>query len=148
MVFMTIDPKTLLVVLTFSTLFLAFILVFYKATRETYPGFSMWVYGTITMAIGAMLLAFRGVVPVGLSVLIGNVAFPIGAVYLLLGTKRFLDLPAPNKFIWLVPLITLLCLIFFLPGLCHHCSPRCGDLLEPDHGELVNNLVVVASCSS
>ena len=113
MVFMTIDPKTLLVVLTFSTLFLAFILVFYKATRETYPGFSMWVYGTITMAIGAMLLAFRGVVPVGLSVLIGNVAFPIGAVYLLLGTKRFLDLPAPNKFIWLVPLITLLCLIFF-----------------------------------
>ena len=113
MVFMTIDPKTLLVVLTFSTSFLAFILVFYKLTRKTYPGFNMWVYGTVTMAMGALLLAFRGVVPVGISVLVGNAAFPMGAVYMLAGTRRFLNLPAATRFIWGIPLVTLLGLAFF-----------------------------------
>ncbi len=110
---MQIDPRTLLVVLTISTSLLAFFLVFYQATRETYPGFRTWVYATVIMAFGALLLAFRGVVPVGLSILVGNVAFPAGGVCLLLGTKRFLELPAPSKAIWAIPLLTLLGLGFF-----------------------------------
>jgi hypothetical protein len=87
--------------------------VFYRVTRETYPGFSMWVYATVIMAFGALLLAFRGVIPVWLSILVGNVAFPAGGVCLLLGTKRFLELPAPSKAIWSIPLLTLLGLGFF-----------------------------------
>ncbi len=108
-----IDPRTLLVVLTISTSFLAFFLVFYRATREAYPGFGMWVYATVIMAFGALLLSFRGMVPVGLSILVGNAAFPVGGVCLLLGTKRFLELPAPNRAIWAIPLLTLLGLGFF-----------------------------------
>ena len=108
-----IDPRTLMVVLTFSTSLLAFFLVFYRATRETYPGFRMWVHATVIMALGALLLAFRGGIPLSLSILVGNVAFPAGGVCLLLGTKRFLELPAPNKAIWAIPLLTLLALGFF-----------------------------------
>jgi hypothetical protein len=110
---MQIDPRTLLIVFTLSTLFLAFFLVFYRFTRETYPGFRMWVYATVIMALGAHLLAFRGVVPVGLSIMAGNIAFPVGGVCLLQGTKRFLKLPAPRKAIWAIPLLTLLGLGFF-----------------------------------
>lgn len=113
---MQIDPKTLLVALTISSAFLAFFLVFYQATRETYSGFRMWVYATVVMGCGAILLAFRGVVPVGLSILAGNVAYPAGGAFLLLGTKRFLMLPGSGKALWAIPLITLLGLGYFYWG--------------------------------
>lgn len=110
---MQLDPRTLLVTLTILTTLLAFFLVFYQATRKTYPGFKMWVYGTVAMGLGALLLAFRGVVPVGLSIVAGNVAYPVGGVFLLVGAKRFLKLPEPSKAVWAIPLITMLGLGLF-----------------------------------
>jgi hypothetical protein len=110
---MQLDPRTLLMTLTISTALLGFYLVFYQATRKTYTGFRMWVFGTVLMGIGALLLAFRGEVPTGLSIVLGNVAYPAGGVFLLLGTKRFLELPSPGKTLWAIPLITMLGLSFF-----------------------------------
>jgi hypothetical protein len=73
----------------------------------------MWVYATVIMGFGAVLLAFRGVIPVGLSILAGNVAYPAGGVFLLLGTRRFLELPGSGKALWAIPLLTLLGMSFF-----------------------------------
>ena len=123
---MYIDPRTLLSVLTLSTFFLAFFLAFYRVTRKTYPGFRMWVRATVLMAVGGAFLAARGVIPEPVSVLAGNTAYPAGAVFLLIGTRRFLGLPSPGKTVWAIPVLTFLGLVFFYWG---HPMPAARGLV-------------------
>jgi hypothetical protein len=74
-------------------------LVFFQATRRTYPGFGRWTSGVGFLTAGYLALALRGFIPDCVSIFIGNVAFPLGMVLLLDGLRRFLGLtPCSQNF--------------------------------------------------
>jgi PAS domain S-box-containing protein len=81
--------------------FLALSLVFFQATRKTYPGFGLWTAGVSFLGVGYLAFCLRGAVPDSISILIANGAFPLGMVLQLDGMRRFLGLtPVPR--IWYV----------------------------------------------
>lgn len=70
--------------------FLTITLVFFRATRKTYPGFDQWTAGVGFLTLGYLLMCLRGLIPEPLSIILGNVAFPLGMVLQLDGIRRFL----------------------------------------------------------
>ncbi len=79
--------------------FVAISLVFFQATRKTYPGFGRWTAGVGCLTLGYLALGLRGFIPDALSIFVSNGAFPLGMVFLLDGLRRFLGL-APMSGIW------------------------------------------------
>jgi PAS domain S-box-containing protein len=79
--------------------FVAITLVFFQATRKTYPGFGLWTAGVGFLTVGYLALALRGFIPDALSIFVSNGAFPLGMVFLLDGLRRFLGL-APMSRVW------------------------------------------------
>jgi len=100
--------------------FLTITLLFFRATRKTYPGFDQWTAGVGFLTLGYVLFCLRGFVPDAVSILIGNVAFPLGMVLHLDGIRRFLGMSAMSRIWYAVPGIDLLAiaLLYYL-----HDSP-------------------------
>lgn len=89
----------LFVVASAVTAFLALCLLFFRATRKTYPGFGYWTAGVAILALGYLLYALRGIIPLWISVFLGTAAFPFGMVLHLDGIRRFLGL-RPASYVW------------------------------------------------
>jgi PAS domain S-box-containing protein len=89
----------LFVVAAAFTAFLALCLLFFRATRKTYPGFGHWTAGVAILALGYLLYALRGIIPLWASVFLGTAAFPFGMVLHLDGIRRFLGL-RPASWLW------------------------------------------------
>ncbi|MGO9118686.1 MAG: PAS domain-containing protein [Desulfomonilaceae bacterium] len=70
--------------------FVTISLIFFQATRKTYPGFGRWIAGVAFLTLGYSALAVRGFVPDALSIFVVNLAFPVGMVLHLDGLRRFL----------------------------------------------------------
>jgi len=83
-------------------------LVFFQATRKTYPGFGRWTAGVGFLTVGYAALALRGLIPDSLSILIGNAAFPLGLVLQLDGLHRFLGSSSMSKLWFALPALDLL----------------------------------------
>ena len=111
---MPLDTRTLLVVLTVTTAFLALAQLFYLKTRQTYPGFKSWTSGMALVAAGYLLMALRGLIPLWFSVLGGMAAILIGAAFICRGGRRFLGLPDPGRAVWLVPGLVVIVAAWFL----------------------------------
>jgi two-component system cell cycle sensor histidine kinase/response regulator CckA len=79
--------------------FMALCLLFFQATRKTYPGFGYWTAGVAILALGYLLYALRGQIPLWSSVFLGTAAFPLGLVFHLDGIRRFLGLK-PASILW------------------------------------------------
>lgn len=82
-------------------------LVFFQATRRTYPGFSQWTAGVGFVTAGYLLMSLRGLIPESLSILMGNIAFPLGMVLHLDGIRRFLGLSPMSRLWYALPAIDL-----------------------------------------
>jgi len=88
--------------------FVLITLVFFQATRKTYPGFGRWTSGVGFLTVGYLALALRGFIPDCVSIFIGNVAFPLGMVLLLDGLRRFLGLAHMSRLWYALPAMDLL----------------------------------------
>ena len=77
--------------------FVAISLVFFQATRETYPGFGRWTAGVGFLTLGYLAFGLRGFIPDALSIFLVTVAFPLGMVFLLDGLRRFLGLTPMSR---------------------------------------------------
>ncbi len=107
------DPKTIFLVLTMGSGFLALAQIFYLLTRRTYPGFGLWSLAVLAMFLGYLLMSLRAAMPLWVSVQAGNTAFVLAAVLALIGTCRFLGLSPPGAKVWLAPLVSLAATSFF-----------------------------------
>jgi hypothetical protein len=91
--------RLMLVIALSVNAFLALSLLFFMRTRKAYPGFGLWTAGVCLLAVGYLFLCARGSIPNALSILVVNVAFPLGMVFHLAGLRRFLGL-APMSPVW------------------------------------------------
>jgi PAS domain S-box-containing protein len=82
-------------------------LIFFQATRKTYPGFGRWTAGVGFLTVGYLALALRGFIPDSLSIMIGNAAFPLGMVFLLDGLRQFLGATSMSKLWYALPVADL-----------------------------------------
>lgn len=103
--------RLLLVVDLVVSAFLFLSLIFFLATRKTYPGFRCWTIGVGILALGYLFLCLRETVPDAVSIFAANLAFPLGMVMLLEGMRRFLGVSPLSK-LWYyamlgVPLVGL-----------------------------------------
>jgi len=96
--------------------FILISLVFFQATRKTYPGFGKWTAGVGFLTLGYLLMCLRGFIPDPASILIGNVAFPLGMVLHLDGLRRFLGQRPMSRTWFALPGISLVAasLLYFL----------------------------------
>jgi len=105
--------RLLLIVLTAVEALLAVSLLFYRATRRTYRGFDRWTLAEGLQAGGYLLLALRGFIPDPLSILGGNVVFPLAAVVRLEGVRRFTARGPMSRGWWASPVGALALLAWF-----------------------------------
>ncbi len=99
--------RLMLILATVISAFLTITLVFFRATRKTYPGFDRWTTGVGFLTLGYLLICLRGVIPESVSILFGNVAFPLGMVLHLDGLRRFAGIGAVSRLWYALPIIDL-----------------------------------------
>jgi hypothetical protein len=87
--------------------FITISLVFFQATRKTYPGLDRWTAGVGFLTLGYSGLALRGLIPDALSIFIGNIAFPLGFVLHLDGLRLFLGSGSMPKLWYAIPAVDL-----------------------------------------
>ncbi|HTY22024.1 MAG TPA: PAS domain S-box protein, partial [Desulfomonilaceae bacterium] len=95
--------RLILIVAAVMSGFVFISLVFFRATRKTYPGFGHWTAGGGFLTLGYLALALRGFIPDALSVFVGNVAFCLGMVLALDGLRRFMGLGPMSRLWYAVP---------------------------------------------
>lgn len=87
---MVIDVRTLVFCNALVTGCLAAGLLLYRASKKTYPGFTVWTTGTCFLAVGYLTLVLRGMTPLWLNILLANASFSLGALLRLEGIRMFL----------------------------------------------------------
>jgi len=110
---LTLDIRTLFAALTVVLICLAVALSFVLFTQKTYPGFKEWTLSAVAIALGYLLVALRGPIPAGVSILVGNTLCIVGAALAFAGTRRFLGLKPCPVFQAAVPLACLAGLAWF-----------------------------------
>lgn len=91
--------RLMFILATAISAFIAVSLLFFQATRKTYPGFGRWTAGVGFLTLGYALMCLRGFIPEPVSILLGNVVFPLGMVLHLDGIRRFLGV-SPMSGLW------------------------------------------------
>lgn len=105
MLSLSLDIRSVLVVLTAVTAVLSVTMALVWRTRRTYPGFGYWTGGEACEALGFLMLSLYGVVPAILSVVLVNLFHLAGAALLLEGVRFFRG--AGSRKAFSVPLIVL-----------------------------------------
>ena len=99
--------RLIIIVATVISGFVTISLIFFQATRKTYPGFHRWTTGVGFLTLGYLALALRGLIPDTVSIFIGNVAFPLGMVLHLDGLRLFLGSGSMPKLWYAIPAVDL-----------------------------------------
>ena len=86
---MILDPVSILLTSTAVALILTGMMAYYKWTRKVYAGFTHWLWGDILVTVSFFLIAFQGVLPDFISILIGNILLILSLVVLYQGIRRF-----------------------------------------------------------
>jgi hypothetical protein len=89
-----LDIRTLSFTASVVSLVLCCYLLYFQATRRTYPGFRLWTLGSLAMGAGMILLALRGLIPDLLSVVVANVLIVLELVLIRRGLAAFAGQPA------------------------------------------------------
>lgn len=105
---MELDVTTLYVADALLTAFVGLALYFYRANSKTYPGFGYWTAGTFCATFGYSAALLRGLLPVGLSVLLVNGAFVLAGVLRLDGMLRFLPEKRLARMFYAAPVVAML----------------------------------------
>lgn len=118
--------RLMFVIALVINVFLALSLVFFRATRKTYPGFGIWTTGVSLLALGYFFIFLRGYIPDSISILAVNLAFPLGMVLHLDGMRRFLGLTPMSRWWYALPGSVLAGVAVFYYG---HDSPGLRTLI-------------------
>jgi signal transduction histidine kinase/CheY-like chemotaxis protein len=90
---MHLDTRTEAVVGTLAAFAVSFLYILLWQARRTYPGFGRWTAGLVSLALSLLALAFRGPLPLAVSVIVVNLATFLCEVLLLEGTREFIGVP-------------------------------------------------------
>jgi hypothetical protein len=104
---MHLDVKTLFVVLALITTVVGLALLFYGKKSKTYPGYVLWMMGTLAAAVGYSTTVLRGTIPVWSSVLVVNGAFVLAGLFRLDGIMQFLQAKSLRKIYYSLPVISI-----------------------------------------
>ena len=99
--------RLIIIVASVISGFVAISLVFFQATRKTYPGFGRWTAGVGFLTVGYLALALRGFIPDAFSIFLSNGGFSVGMVFLLDGLRRFLGLTPMSRVWYALPAMDL-----------------------------------------
>ena len=89
-----LSEQTLILVSGMTCLVMPALMVVYRATRETYPGFGLWALAFVSNGVGSLLLGAQLFLPVWLSLWLGNVLIVAFPALLSLGLNVFVERPA------------------------------------------------------
>lgn len=89
-----LSEQTVILVSGMTCLVMPALMVVYKATRETYPGFGLWALAFVSNGIGSVLLGAQLFLPAWLSLWIGNILIVAFPALLSLGLNVFIERPA------------------------------------------------------
>ena len=107
--FLKLDARTILVMTALMGPLMAVVLF---SLRRNYPvsvrGLGWWANGALVMFLGIVLIATRDLLPMGFSILLGNVLLMAGSLMWVAGTEKFLGLPSSMRLC--VPLLGLVSL--------------------------------------
>jgi PAS domain S-box-containing protein len=94
---MHLDGHTLLVLnLVICTVNAFGIATIWFQNRLRYKGISLWLFSIAMQVIGLVLILLHGIVPEFLSLVLSNIFMALGAIVLLVGLERFVNLEGPR----------------------------------------------------
>ncbi|MCB2193204.1 MAG: PAS domain-containing protein [Deltaproteobacteria bacterium] len=111
---MILDMRTLFCALSVASAGLAGAVLLYAFTQRTFPGFRDWTKGIALVALGYIVMLLYDYIPQEFPVLVGNMGFILGCIYLLVGVRRFFDLPPQRYLLWLIGLPTVVVLAYLM----------------------------------
>lgn len=108
-----LDIRTLAVVSSIVSVAIFIMLLFIYLQRKTYPGFLDWVFAYLANSIGMILLGFRDVLPIFITIILANILIIFYLISILRGLRRFTN---HTQKLWmdgaLLVLSTLLFIVF------------------------------------
>ncbi|MDA8124232.1 MAG: GGDEF domain-containing protein [Deltaproteobacteria bacterium] len=113
MLSLSLDIRTLSVVLPSGCAVLSVVMLLLLRTHRTYPGFALWTAGLLAYTFGFSLIALRGMIP-EIFTIIGANALLLGAAGLFLeGVRRFRGLSGRRLLSFLLVLLLVLFQSYF-----------------------------------
>lgn len=106
----SMDMRTVMFSGALISLTIAGIMVYYSCARKTYPGFSHWCLGFVSVGCGAALIALRGVLPDFMTIVLSNFLVVLLPFMLTKGMVQFLDVKWDKK------IFHFLTFLFFVTG--------------------------------
>jgi diguanylate cyclase (GGDEF)-like protein len=88
-----LSEQTVILVSGMTCLVMPALMVVYKATRETYPGFGLWALAFVSNGVGSVLLGAQLFLPAWLSLWVGNILIVAFPALLSLGLNVFIERP-------------------------------------------------------
>jgi hypothetical protein len=107
-VVMPISIRTLLAVAAVLSAFNGLVLLAFRLTRKTYPGFLEWTLVSGAMALAYALLSLQETLPGAATTVAANAFVTVAAVLLLDGVSRFVREKRASAAWWLIPALALI----------------------------------------
>ncbi len=85
----SLDIRTLSLAAAAASLVLCCYMLYFQATRRTYPGFHLWTLGSLSMGAGMILVALRGLAPDLFSIVVANALIVMDLVLIRRGLADF-----------------------------------------------------------
>ncbi len=102
-----LDIRTLIAVLALVNVFLGVVMVLYWRSQRVYPGFALWTWCNVSLALVWILFFLRGRIPAGVSIVVPNALAVTAATLRLEGVRRFLGRPRFDFRMLAVPVVAL-----------------------------------------
>ena len=97
--------KLLLITSAVLNVFMAMTMAVFYFSRKTYPGFGLWMVGVTGTALTYGSLAFRGTIPLEISVFLANMFWALTGLLYLDGLRRFLGFSKLPAWIYGIPFL-------------------------------------------
>jgi diguanylate cyclase (GGDEF)-like protein len=115
-----LDVRIVLLLSAVIPLVLGALMVIYRYSRRTYPGFGLWVLANFTIGLGYILLGLRGRIPDFFPIILGNALALYSSVLIYDGVQLFFGRGAFDLFnsaIFGLYIILQLYLTYFTPNI-------------------------------
>lgn len=102
-----IDIKTLMLSQISLSILLSFTFLVYLKYEKTFTGFRLWTIGTIIHAVGFFFLSSRGLIPIGVSIVFGNLLLMVSLICRMDAILQFLGVKSFKKILYFSPLLAI-----------------------------------------
>jgi len=110
---MLLDVRTLFVADAVITVFIGLALLLYGKKRKTYPGFNLWMLGSLIVSASYVATFLRGAIPELLSIMLVNGGFVLSGVVRLDGVLRFLRGKKAPGVLYCLPVVAMAIAAYF-----------------------------------